>query len=81
MIYNKVELTNQKALELDGMEIEVLDRLYVFTASAVDVGGYRQVQQLTVDGYENNEWNPELSFVAFPGEILEAKEFEWAQFI
>lgn len=81
MIYNTIELTNSKALELENLEIEVLDRLYIFDISTINAGGRKVVNQITVDGYENGEWDDELSAVFYPNEKVSAQDFEWVQFI
>lgn len=78
-------LTPELILAWEGTEVRVLDTLYVLEASKFLKDNKPVVQHLDVLGYRKAKggWEPDqdLTVTLFVGDVVEAKEFEWAQFM
>lgn len=78
-------LTPELILAWEGTEVRILDKLYVLEASKFLMDNKPKVQHLDVLGYRRvgEAWEPDqdLTVTLFVGDVVEAKEFEWAQFM
>lgn len=69
-----MKLTNEIALSLNGATIEKDGLKFEFSASTVLADGKPLVNELVVDGYdEDGEWDPDLCSTFHPGDTIEGE--------